>query len=293
MSVHCSLDEFPRCADWKHLVAGFRAPECPIKVSLPCVGVYGSKACFSNVGAACQPVNTYDIEEGYADFLKHVTDGAELNLGEQRGDILNIDFTKLEDSHILLSGPPCDRGAGNVHKNSRNEKVFHKVLQIIIYLAQRGLLAFIIERGFGGSLRVRAGREGYIHTVRDALRAALPDWDLSVKCVHAAKFMLPQHGSRILLVGANNKVVGLVPRAIKQSWSDAETLLEPILNLGLPGFDRAQLTGDMQSSLRKAEMELKVMERLGKLTNKSIAVFALADSNRRIMVDRLPNLCSC
>ena len=105
MSVHCSLDEFPRCADWKHLVAGFRAPDCPIKVSLPCVGVYGSKACFSNVGAACQPVNIYDIEEGYADFLKHVTDGAELNLGEQRGDILNIDFTKLEDSHILVSGP--------------------------------------------------------------------------------------------------------------------------------------------------------------------------------------------
>ena len=106
MSVHCSLDEFPRCADWKHLVAGFRAPDCPIKVSLPCTGVYGSKACFSNVGAACQPVNIYDIEEGYADFLKHVTDGAELNLGEQRGDILNIDFTKLEDSHILVSGPP-------------------------------------------------------------------------------------------------------------------------------------------------------------------------------------------
>ena len=106
MYVHCSLDEFPRCADWKHLVAGFRAPDCPIKVSLPCVGVYGSKACFSNVGAACQPVNIYDIEEGYADFLKHVTDGAELNLGEQRGDILNIDFTKLEDSHILLSRPP-------------------------------------------------------------------------------------------------------------------------------------------------------------------------------------------
>ena len=106
MSVHCSLDEFPRCADWKHLVAGFRAPECPIKVSLPCIGVYGSKACFSNVGAACQPVNIYDIEEGYADFLKHVTENAELNLGEQMGDILNIDFTKLEDSHILVSAPP-------------------------------------------------------------------------------------------------------------------------------------------------------------------------------------------
>ena len=110
MSVHCSLDEFPRCADWKHLVAGFSAPGCPIKVSLPCVGVYGSKACFSNVGAACQPVNIYDIEEGYADFLKHVTDGAELNLGEQRGDILNIDFTKLEHSHIGVGASLGSRG---------------------------------------------------------------------------------------------------------------------------------------------------------------------------------------
>ena len=80
MSVHRSLDEFPRCADWKHLVAGFRAPACPIKVSLPCVGVYGSKACFSNVGAACQPVNIYDIEEGYADFLKHMTDGVQSHM---------------------------------------------------------------------------------------------------------------------------------------------------------------------------------------------------------------------
>ena len=141
MSVHCSLDEFPRCADWKHLVAGFRAPECPIKVSLPCVGVYGSKACFSNVGAACQPVNIYDIEEGYADFLKHVTDGAELNLGEQRGDILNIDFTKLEDNHILVSGIPHWLPQ-YLENNTNNEKVFHKVLQIIIYLAQHGLLAF-------------------------------------------------------------------------------------------------------------------------------------------------------
>ena len=169
MSVHCSLDEFPRCADWKHLVAGFRAPECPIKVSLPCVGVYGSKACFSNVGAACQPVNIYDIEEGYADFLKHVTDGAELNLGEQRGDILNIDFTKLEDSHILLSGHPCLRGAGNLKNSTNNEKVFHKVLQIIIYLAQRGLLAFIIEIGSGVSHAGRGGRYPYVYTVPDAL----------------------------------------------------------------------------------------------------------------------------
>ena len=163
MSVHCSLDEFPRCADWKHLVAGFRAPECPIKVSLPCVGVYGSKACFSNVGAACQPVNIYDIEEGYADFLKHVTDGAELNLGEQRGDILNIDFTKLEDSHILLSRPPCP--PPNANKNSTNDraaKVFHKVLQMTIYLAQHGLLAFIIEIGSKYKLGEVAGRQACI-----------------------------------------------------------------------------------------------------------------------------------
>ena len=159
MSVHCSLDEFPRCADWKHLVAGFRAPECPIKVSLPCVGVYGSKACFSNVGAACQPVNIYDIEEGYADFLKHVTDGAELNLGEQRGDILNIDFTKLEDSHILVSGPPFPLVKGpRTLDNTNNEKVFHKVLQMIIYLAQRGLLAFTIEIGRGACARKRDKR---------------------------------------------------------------------------------------------------------------------------------------
>ena len=135
MYVHCSLDEFPRCADWKHLVAGFRAPECPIKVSLPCAGVYGSKACFSNVGAACQPVNIYDIEEGYADFLKHVTDGAELNLGKQRGDILNIDFAKLQDSHILLSRPPPCFRQGSLENNTDNEKVFHRVLQMIIYLA--------------------------------------------------------------------------------------------------------------------------------------------------------------
>ena len=74
----------------------------------------------------------YDIEEGYADFLKHVTDGAELNLGEQRGDILNIDFTKLEDSHILVSGPPCLWKVGNLKNSTNNEQGFHKVLQIII-----------------------------------------------------------------------------------------------------------------------------------------------------------------
>ena len=175
MSVHCSLDEFPRCADWKHLVAGFRAPDCPIKVSLPCVGVYGSKACFSNVGAACQPVNIYDIEEGYADFLKHVTDGAELNLGEQRCDILNIDFAKLEDSHILLSGPPPCFRQGSLENSTDNEKVFHRVLRMIIYLAQRGLLAFTIEIGRGASAgtRIQRGRLR-IYTVRDALRAVLP-----------------------------------------------------------------------------------------------------------------------
>ena len=162
MSVHCSLDEFPRCADWKHLVASFRAPECPIKVSLPCAGVYGSKACFSNVGAACQPVNIYDIEEGYTDFLKHVTDGAEVNLGEERGDILNIDFTKLEDSHILLSGPPFPviKGEGTL-ENTNKGKVFHKVLQIIIYLARRGLLAFTIEIG-RGAYAGRGTQQSYI-----------------------------------------------------------------------------------------------------------------------------------
>ena len=37
-------------------------------------------------------------------------------------------------------------------------------------------------------------------------------------------------------------------------------------------------------------MKLKVMEKLGKLTNKSIAVFALVDWKRRIEFDRLPNL---
>ena len=136
MSVHCSLDEFPRCADWKHLVAGFRAPDCPIKVSLPCVGVYGSKACFSNVGAACQPVNIYDIEEGYADFLKHATDGAMLNLGEQRGNVLNIDFAKLEDSHILVSGPRRLRMAGNLN-NSKKRSLSQGVAEYHLPLPAR------------------------------------------------------------------------------------------------------------------------------------------------------------
>ena len=157
MSVQCSIDAFPRCAHWKHLVAGVRAPDCPIKVSLPCIGVYGSKACFSNVGAACQPVNIYDIEEGYADFLKHVTDGAELNLGEQRGAILNIDFKKLEDSHILVSGPHRLRDLGTRINRPNSERVFHRLLQIIIYLAQRGLIGFIIEIGSAGNLNGRRG----------------------------------------------------------------------------------------------------------------------------------------
>ena len=134
-----------------------------------------------NVGAACQPVNIYDIEEGYADFLKHVTDGAELNLGKHMGDISNMDLTKLEDSHILLTGRPCLRGAGNLKNSTKYEKVFHKVLQIIIYLAQRGLLTFIIEIGSNLSLQIVAGREAYTYTVRDALRAVLPDWDIQSK----------------------------------------------------------------------------------------------------------------
>ena len=53
----------------------------------------------------------------------------------------------------------------------------------------------------------------------------------------------------------------------------------------------------MRSSLREAEIRLKVMERLGKLRNKSIAVFVLDRDhtkslydNRRITFDRLPSL---
>ena len=80
MSVQYNLDEVPRCACWKHLVAGFTAPDCPLKLSMPCIGGYRSKLCFSNVGAACQPVNIYDIEEGYTDFLKHVTDGVQSHM---------------------------------------------------------------------------------------------------------------------------------------------------------------------------------------------------------------------
>ena len=53
--------------------------------------------------------------------------------------------------------------------------------------------------------------------------------------------MLAQRGSRILLVGVKKKIAVFVPKAIKQSWSDAETSLESILNLNLPVFDRAQL----------------------------------------------------
>ena len=102
-----SMSDFPKCADWKHVVADVKVPACPIKVSMPCIGVYGSKTCFSNVGAVCEPVNIFDLEDGYTDLLQHMTDGAELNLGEQRGDVLNVDLANLEDSHILLSGPPC------------------------------------------------------------------------------------------------------------------------------------------------------------------------------------------
>ena len=78
-----SLSDFPTCADWKHVVADVKVPACPIKVSMPCIGVYGSKTCFSNVGAVCEPVNIFDLEDGYTDLAN------------------------LEDSHILLSGPPC------------------------------------------------------------------------------------------------------------------------------------------------------------------------------------------
>ena len=87
--------------------------------------------------------------------------------------------------------------------------------------------------------------------------------------------MLAQVGGHVLLIGVKKIIAVFVPKPILQSWSDAETLLESKLNLNLPVFDRAQLMGGKLSKLREAEMKLKVMEKLGKLTNKSIAVLTL------------------
>ena len=109
--------------------------------------------------------------------------------------------------------------------------------------------------------------------------------------------MLAQVSRRVLLIGVKKIIAAFVPQPILQSWSDAETLLESSLNLNLPAFDRAQVKGAMLSSLREAEMKLKVMEKLGKLTNKSIAVFAIGGHRKwnpkernRITFDRLPPL---
>ena len=292
-----SLSDFPTCAYWKHVVADVKVPACPIKVSMPCIGVYGSKTCFSNVGAVCEPVNIFDLEDGYTDLLQHMTDGAELNLGEQKGDVLNIDLANLEDSHILLSGPPCPPWAGNGNKKSTGDtisQVFHKVLQMIIYLAQRGLLAFIIEN-VSGILAAWSGREPYIHTIRDALIELLPDWDITIEIVKAAECLLPQERNRVLLVGMRKIVAKHIPTQILCSWGNAVSL-ESILNPNLPIFNRAQLTGQKGWNLVEWEMKLKVMQRLGKLTNEvRIAVFALdRDPNKSwvssISFDKLPTL---
>ena len=68
-----SLSDFPAC----HA----RVTVQPIKVWMPCEGD-GAEL---NLGEqkVCEPVNIFDLEDGYTDLAN------------------------LEDSHILLSGPPC------------------------------------------------------------------------------------------------------------------------------------------------------------------------------------------
>ena len=102
-----------------------------------------------------------------------------------------------------MSGPPFPlfRRAGNL-KNTNNEKVFHKVLQIIIYFAQRGLLALTIEIGRGTGARIHTMGRRRMYTVRDALRVVLPGWEMSVKIALAPKVMLAQAGQHLIPIGA-------------------------------------------------------------------------------------------
>ena len=71
----------------------------------------------------------------------------------------------------------------------------------------------------------------FIYKVRDALPAALPGWDISPKVVQAAECMLAQASQCVLLIGVKKRIAVFVPKPILQSWSDAGTLLESVLNL--------------------------------------------------------------
>ena len=80
-----------------------------MRISEPCPGLFSASGAFKEAFVDYVPVNVYEHLQNASGLYEHMFGDVArtFNLGHEHGCMLSVPLCALEDSHGLISGPPC------------------------------------------------------------------------------------------------------------------------------------------------------------------------------------------
>ena len=175
-------------------------------------GIGGMRLAFQKVGGECVFSSEWD---------KYSQKTYEANFGEVPfGDITQIDESSIPKFDVLLAGFPCQPfstiGKRQGFSHPTQGTLFHDVVRIMRHQKNK---AFLLEN-VAGLVSHDSGRT--LHVIEETLKELNYRYDY--KILDAANFGVPQHRSRIYIVGFKSRKGGRV----EMDWPEGSKRLRGI-----------------------------------------------------------------
>ena len=271
-----------------------------LKISCPCIGIGNAGVAFQQAGWGYEIVNSCDVEKNLEAALK-ATEGGSLkgiDLGAEDGNLLNKPMSSLVPSHALLAGPPCPPWANNGNKQpgwDARTKVFCRVIEWVIYLANSGCMIYVLlENVKGITHKMQQCPTSFLDKIMEILQLRCPQFAWRHDILNARDYLLPHSRNRCIIQGALRILMpdGKVPPPLDPM---GERPLYECLKPGLPHTDRLTLTKAMQKNMKDYEKLILHDRESGTLQHDAVVVCEMDRAfgktyNSRYTVNAIPCL---
>lgn len=175
-------------------------------------GIGGIRLALENLGGKCAFSSEWD---------DHCKETYRYNFGEiPHGDIHQVSLSEIPDANILAGGFPCQpfssigRRQGFTHETQGN--LFFRIIEILDHLKSRPSKGpdVVLLENVGGLTTLKHDGERVIESVVKELENV--GYAVSYDLLDAADFGVPQHRTRVYIVGIKKKLVGT---KLEFNWS--------------------------------------------------------------------------
>ena len=248
------VEGFPK-APWSHFIQPMPTVGRKMRLALPCLGLDALGAGLLEINwDAFEVAYAHDIDASLAQalVLMHGERAACFQIGHH-GDLLACNVQEWDRVDWVIAGPPCPPFSTiGDHKlapqDVPRERLFRKVIEIIIHQGKLRCFGFVIEMVAGIAHRFR--EQNYLSAWLQTLAEQAPMYRIHVWALNSERY-LPQHRPRVYTVGVLRELVGdlgMPPPAPHMAASCRASLGE-LLNKGLKPVDESHLSPQQKENL--------------------------------------------